>query len=218
MTGNAGCCQNYDGVFDDRMAKSIQKRYEKKGVRPSSKRLVKALQQYNWRGNSQLDIGGGIGAIFFELVPKGMATVCNVDISKAFLSVFQKMALERSLAENIDFRNADFLDVKDELETFDLVTLDKVICCYPDYVNLVEESVKRCNKVYAYVMPRDVWWVKMGQWFGQKLMNLFKINFTVYVHPTKGVSDILEQYGFVQKEIKYHWQWMTVVAEKKHEL
>ena len=209
-----GCNQNYDGIFNHKMAKNLLKKYKRRGVRKSSRQLVNKLKEYHWKGASLLDIGGGIGVLFFELVPKGMERVLNIDISQAFNTVFQQEAKDRGVEKRIAFKVGDFLNFKDELGTYDLVTLDKVICCYPDYKGLVEHSVQKAARFYAYVIPRDTWWVKVVHAIGQGLMDLFQQKFRTYIHPSQAIEHIVLGHGFKKIYEVPHREWMTVVYEK----
>ena len=45
--------------------------------------------------------------------------------------------------------------MSDEIEAADVVTLDRVICCYPDMEALVGRSAERALRLYGLVHPRD---------------------------------------------------------------
>jgi magnesium-protoporphyrin O-methyltransferase len=63
------------------------------------------------------------------------------------------------------------------------VTLDKVICCYPQMAALVQASAARARKVYAIVVPKDRWWVRLGVAVINGLGRLFRLGFRSFVHP-----------------------------------
>ena len=46
-----------------------------------------------------------------------------------------------------------FLALADQLEPADIVTLDKVICCYADMRRLLDQSAGKARKLYAASEP-----------------------------------------------------------------
>ncbi len=47
------------------------------------------------------------------------------------------------------------MQMADEIRAADIVTLDRVICCYNDMKSLVRLSTERAKKLYGVVYPRD---------------------------------------------------------------
>ena len=48
------------------------------------------------------------------------------------------------------------------IEPADIVTLDRVVCCYPDAEALVGGSAARVRTVYGLVLPRDRFMVRIA--------------------------------------------------------
>ena len=46
------------------------------------------------------------------------------------------------------------------IDQADLVVLDKVICCYPDFHTQIGSAATKAEKWIAYSLPVDIWWVK----------------------------------------------------------
>ena len=49
----------------------------------------------------------------------------------------------------IEFRLGDFLTLAPELAAADLVTLDRVVCCYTDFEPLLRVSASKARRWYA---------------------------------------------------------------------
>ena len=61
----AGCCgpRGCEEFFGDRFARRVAKRYRKRGLDKTSRRIVAFLERAGVDGASVLEIGGGVGEI-----------------------------------------------------------------------------------------------------------------------------------------------------------
>jgi magnesium-protoporphyrin O-methyltransferase len=53
------------------------------------------------------------------------------------------------------FLRGDFVALASELPSVDIVTLDRVICCYPHMEALVAGSASKARRLYGAVFPRE---------------------------------------------------------------
>src|SRR5262245_57777917 len=75
--------------------------------------------------------GCGVGGLTFELLERGVERAVAVDASAAYLAAAAQEATRRDRLGAVEFRNGDFLDVASTLPPAAVVTMDRVICCYP---------------------------------------------------------------------------------------
>src|SRR5262245_26594164 len=143
------CCQgqDFDRMFDAARARKDLRTYQKRGARGASRRLLGAvLASMRTRGTldfTHLDIGGGVGVLQHELARNGAVHTTGVDASRAYLEVLRQAAAERGYETRQTRIAGDFTEVADRVEPATVVTLDKVICCYPDMVTLVRPPPAR---------------------------------------------------------------------------
>ena len=188
-----GCCQcqGIENMFDKKAAKRQLKRYLKKGPSKTTSMLLDAIHKKGVQGLNFLDIGGGIGAIQYDLIKAGASNGTSIEASSAYIDVMKEETLQNGLAERVNYKQGDFTTTATDVDSADIVTLDKVICCYDDMSELVGLSSKLARKIYAVIYPRDVWWTKLALLF----MNFFSIikgsSFRVFIHPTKEVEEII---------------------------
>ena len=52
----------------------------------------------------------------------------------------------------------------------DVVTLDRVICCYPDMPALVDASAAHARRLFGFVAPRERWLTRIG--LGRAYVNI----------------------------------------------
>jgi len=176
--------------------------------------LIQELLRRGVRGLSLLDIGGGIGEIPLELLAKGAEKAVSVEISTAYLDAARREAARKGLNDRITFIHGDFVDAADQVPVADIVTLNKVVCCYPDFEALVTKSAARARKYYALVFPKD-WWVirqvlKLVNWFSKAQKSLY----VAYVHPVQEVDRLIQAGGFKRAYQASTLGWHVWVYER----
>jgi hypothetical protein len=109
-----------------------------------------------------LDIGGGVGVIQYELLAAGLDHDTYVEASTAYFNAARTEAQQRGYSEQVSYHRGSFVELAQEIAPADIVTLDRVICCYPDMQKLVGLSAVLARKWYGLVYPRDTWWTRIG--------------------------------------------------------
>jgi len=132
---------------------------------------------------SLLDIGGGVGVLQHELAAAGTSEITAVDAAVAYLETTRTEAARRGSSGQWRFVEGDFVELAPGIVGAELVTLDKVICCYPDMAALVGASAAKALQWYAIVVPRDRWWIRWGSHVGNVFLRLFGFRFRSFVHP-----------------------------------
>ena len=111
-----------------------------------------------------LDVGSGVGGLSFELLDRGAERVIAVDASPAYLAAAAQEATRRDRLGVVEFMHGDFVDVGPQIPSATIVTLDRVICCYPSFEPLLNEALRHAEHAFAYSYPRDMWYVHCGDW------------------------------------------------------
>ncbi len=188
-------CQGIEKLFDERHAQRELRDYRAHGPARETRILLDALQARNVRGLTLLDIGGGVGAIQHELLKIGAARAVNVDASRAFLGAARAEAEQQGHAARIAFHHGNFVDVAREIADADIVTLDRVICCYHDMQSLVALSAERALKFYGLIFPKDTWWIKLGHPLLNAGLWLERNPMQTFIHATRTVNEVCESKG-----------------------
>jgi hypothetical protein len=197
MTGC--CCQGVDEIFGEKTAQHDLRRYRKRGPSKPTRMLLEALEDGGIENATVLDIGGGVGAIQQELLDAGAERATSVEASAAYLRAAQDEADRRGHRDRISYQAGDFVTVADRVEPADVVTLDRVICCYPDMEALVSRSADRAQHLYGLVYPRDAWWVGVGFRFMNLILRVWRKAFRVHLHPTRAVDAVAREHGLIPK-------------------
>jgi 2-polyprenyl-3-methyl-5-hydroxy-6-metoxy-1,4-benzoquinol methylase len=207
-------CRDAENVFDQRDARRRLARYQRHGPEGTTRLLVEALRDADVRGATVLDIGGGVGVIHHELLRVGAASATDVDASSAYLTVARDESARRSHAERVRYRHGDFVTLAPSIEPADVVTLDRVVCCYPDMLALVGAAAARTNRLLGLVYPRDTWWVCLGIRALNAGLALQRSAFRVYCHPTASVGAEVRRAGLIQRMHRTRGLWQVVVYER----
>jgi SAM-dependent methyltransferase len=210
------CCKpDYDARFDTKSAREDLLTFRRDGPDGSTRRLIDALQREGVQGATLLDIGGGVGAIQLELLAAGAARSVDVDASAAFLAVAEEEADARGFGDRVAYRYGDFVELADSVEAADIVTLDRVICCYPDVHGLVGRSAGHAKRLYGLVYPLDRWWTRIIGRFGNLMFRILRNDFRLHVHRQAVVDELIRDAGFEQRYSHAGWIWQTVLYARR---
>src|SRR5947199_213845 len=83
----------------------------------------------------------------------GASGATDVDASAAYLAAAREEAARQGHAERVAYHHGNFVDLAATLPPADIVTLDRVICCYHDMPALVERSSAKAARLYGLVYP-----------------------------------------------------------------
>ena len=140
------CCEVTDHAFTEAEARANVKNYHRRGPANQTKLILEAIRSLGLRDALLLDVGGGIGVIHHELLGNVVREAIHVDASSAYLKVAADEARRRGHSEDVTFIHADFTDVAPDLPQVDMVTLDRVVCCYPDFRRLLRAAAEKSRK------------------------------------------------------------------------
>jgi magnesium-protoporphyrin O-methyltransferase len=188
-------CGTADEQFTDQKADTELRKYRKKGPGPTTRLLRDGLARAGLLNGALLDIGTGIGALTFELLDRGVETAIAIDASRAYLASAQAEAERRARSNRVRFVHADFVAAAADLPAATIVTLDRVVCCYPAYDLLLEQAVTHAERAFAFSYPRDRWYVRLAMGV-ENAMRSRKCPFRTFVHPPARMTRIIEGAGF----------------------
>jgi 2-polyprenyl-3-methyl-5-hydroxy-6-metoxy-1,4-benzoquinol methylase len=192
-------CRAIESMFNTRTAEWELRRYHKRGPAKTTRVLIEALVHEGIAGETLLDIGGGIGAIQMGLLKGGAQSVTDVDASAGYIQVARGNAAQEGYGDRVRYVHGNFLEIADQVSSAGVVTLERVICCFPDMPGLVRRSSERAGKLYGLVYPRDTWWMRCGAMVGNLLLRLRRPVFHFYVHRAAAVEKLLHEEGLERR-------------------
>ena len=198
-------------MFDEKMARRQLRQYRRKGPGKGTRELVDVVAGNGVEGLTFVDIGGGVGAIQHELMERGAAGGTSADASPAYLAAARAEARARGYADRIRYVEGDFVERAEEVGAADLVTLDRVVCCYPDMPALVGAAARLARRTFGLVMPRGTWFIRGGVAIVNLFQRLRRHPFRVYVHDPGDVEAVLGEYGLQRRYMREGVVWRVAV-------
>ena len=200
-------CKATDEHFGLDDARRDLERYRRRGPDSTTRLILEAIGRAHLRGGTLLDIGAGIGVIHHELLSGVIARAIHVEAASAYVTVAREEDVRRGAEDSVDYLLGDAVDLSDDLPAADLVTLDRVICCYPDWESLVRVSASKAGRLYAFSVPHDRWYVRTAVAISNLAHRLRGDDFRVFVHPIGEIDGILTERGFRRLVLRRSVVW-----------
>ena len=199
--------------FFDCCETSGQRKMNTRFSRKAREELVRGVTNAGLVGRTVLEVGCGPGDLTRQLVKLGAANALGIDLAEKTLDEARRRSTEENLSAKLTYRVGN--GAEDTLEARDIVVLDKVICCYPDWNGLVENTSSAANHVYGFVIPRSqglsAFVVRAFIAITRVGLKLKKCGFRPYVHDYSKIDARLQQLGFTRRHLALGPIWMTAV-------
>jgi 16S rRNA G966 N2-methylase RsmD len=193
----ASCCdpRGCDRFFGKRFARRVARRYRKKGLGKTERAMVSYLETAGLRGATVLEVGGGVGELHIELLKRGATRAVNLELSPAYDDEAARLLAESALEDRVERRLHDIAVAPDEVEPADVVVLNRVVCCYPDYERLLGAAAARAERLLVFSHPpRNV--ASRAFIFVQNLgLRVARKQFRTYAHPPAAMLDVCRANG-----------------------
>ncbi len=206
-----GCCQGIEQTFSPEYVAGQLRRYRSRGPAGTTRSLIDGIRSFGIQGSQLLDIGGGLGAIQHGLLASGASSAVQVDASSAYLEASQQESQRRGLASRIHYIHGDFVDVTGDLPQADIVTLDRVICCFGDMHSLVGLSAAHTRRLLGLVYPRNGWWIRLGLAVQNVFLKITRNPFRTYMHSTREVESIIHAAGLRKLYQRQTLVWQVAI-------
>jgi len=193
--------------FDERRVRKELATYRRAGPGTTTQGLLRQLIGVEPLPASVLEIGSGIGALSLELLHAGAQHATCVDMSAAALAANAEEAHQRGVGDRIQQVEADFVAIAPTLPCADLVALDRVVCCYPAYVPLLEQATTHSHRLLAMSYPRDRWLVRLALGVENAWRRLRGDQFRAFVHSPGAMASLLRGRGFTRARAAVTFAW-----------
>ncbi len=208
-------CAGIEDQFDRGEARKKLRHFRRRGPDRTTRLLIEALRSALSASDAHdatlLDIGAGVGAIHHALLEDRVSRVVHVDASKAQLAAAKEETERRGHSARVEFVFGDFTALADTIPAADIVTLDRVICCFDDMHSLVQRSARKAGRLYGAVYPRQNGWMRIGI-AGINLLQRFKrTTFRVFLHDPAAIDAELRAAGLQRKSQRQTLGWEVVV-------
>jgi len=179
------CCspKGYRWIFSEKNARAEAQSYRKKGLDPTSRRIVDYLKERGVAGRTLLEVGGGVGAIQIELLKAGVTRAISVELTPTYEQVALELLNEAGFADRVERNVTDFAQSAGDFAVADIVIMNRVICCYPDMPVLAGAAADHTGEVLVMSFPKRTWWTRALLLVGNLGLRVTRREFQVFVHP-----------------------------------
>lgn len=213
MSSCSPCC-GAEEQFDRKRVERDLRRFRKRGPEITTRLMLEELRRWPLEGLNLLDIGGGIGVIGKELAGNGVAGVTMVDASSAFLEVARQEVAPRFASRPAQFFLGDFAEIAATVPEADIVTLDRVVCCYADGEALLREAAAKTRRLLAFSYPRNRWLARMMIALDNFMRRIKGKSFRAFVHPPERMEQTLEAAGLALSARRKSVVWALAVYRR----
>lgn len=191
------CCspKGYQWFFSEKNARADAQSYRKKGLDPTSRRIVDYLKERGVEGRTLLEVGGGVGAIQIELLKAGVTRAISVELTPTYEQVALELLNEAGFADRVERKVTDFAQSAGDFAAADIVIMNRVICCYPDMPVLAGAAADHTAEVLVMSFPKRTWWTRALLVAGNLVLRVTRREFQVFVHPPDQILAEAERHG-----------------------
>lgn len=211
-------CEGIEELFNVAAAKRTLKRFRRRGPDRTTRLLIDGLNQAlasdNRSATTLLDVGAGIGAIHHVLLTNHVARAVHVDASTAHLAAAREETERRGHSARVEFLRGDFVAIADQVAPAEVVTLDRVICCYHDMPRLVRLSAERARHLFGAVYPRGTAFMRVSIAAMNIVMRLKRSPFRSFQHDPVEIDGALRAMGLERRWMRRTFAWEIVVYER----
>ena len=211
----ANCCRarDYERIFGRRTAAKDAKRYRQRGLTGTARALADLAGDV--RGESVLDVGGGVGAIELELLAAGATRATNVEISTEYEDAAKELLTERGLEPRVERRIGDFVVDAELVEPHDVVVMHRVVCCYPDADALVGAAAAHTRRRLLLTYPQERVLVRLGVRTIDAFLRVMRSEFRVYVHPVERMVSTAQKHGLsLDTRVRHGFFWESATFSR----
>ena len=204
------CCARYcvaETQFDPKVAERDLRRYQRHGPDASTRMLLAELRRWPLQGLRLLDVGSGIGAIAMELAGAGLTAVTLADASPAYLEAARRQVGPLYASRSAQFILGDFAANASTLPDADVVTLDRVVCCYPHVDALLQAASMRARQLVAFTYHPDRWYLRAAVALENFSYRVRSNPFRAFVHSPERMALVLGVAGFVRTARRETFPW-----------
>ena len=191
------CCtpRGYRWIFSERSAQREARRYRRRGLDGTSRRVVDFLKKQGVEGRTVLEIGGGIGAIQIELLKAGASRATSIELTPTYEREANQLLSEAGLSGRVERKVMDFAQTSDQVESADVVVMNRVLCCYHDMPRLAGAAADHAQQTLVMTFPRGALWLRAMLGAGNGLLWLTRRDFHIFVHRPSEIMATSQRHG-----------------------
>jgi SAM-dependent methyltransferase len=206
------------GDFFTNISHVFVEEFEKRGLRKHTNLIIKFFTDINLSNMTILELGCGVGGLLLKFLEMGAKHTHGVDLSESMVENAKKFAELRNFNDKTSFYVGDFgalskgiLPIKEA----DIVIADRVLCCSPVPLEILQSMINYNPKYIVVVQPRKNYFTRSYMWFRRLRLRLRE---KVKDHQAKIPFVTVKEYDKLCKinsydrvSQKFRWGWEVVI-------
>lgn len=148
------------------------------------------------------------------LLEAGALNAVDVDASPDYIEAAKAEAEGRGLADRIDYRLGDVVELAADLPAADIVTADSVICCYPYLPELLAAAVRPGPRLVGLTYINDRWWLRAMMRMSNAWWALRRVPDRWSIHRHHDVDRLMSDAGYALIHDGGTWYWRVAVYRR----
>ena len=210
----ADCCFDEWAIHNARRARTRETSAKITAV------FVTALEDAGLRGRTVLDVGCGSGDLALAAIARGADRATGFDLGPGAIQAARSLADERGLSERVHFAVGDGASLA--LPRADVVSLNRVLCCYPHIDALLSNTLDATGAIYGFTAPHDRGAIGLGNRISVSVGNVwYRLRakkfrgFRAFVHDLRAVDERIRAAGFEPVHRERHGLWDLAVYARR---
>ncbi|MHA2102631.1 MAG: methyltransferase domain-containing protein [Candidatus Hodarchaeales archaeon] len=199
----------------------FEEEYDKKGLKKHTKFVIDFFNNKDLSNDLVLELGCGVGGLLLKFLELGAKHAYGIDLSEAMIESAKKNAKGKKFDEKTNFYVGDFNSLSKGIlpvNGVDIVVADRVLCCSPVPLEILQSMIDFNPKNIVIVQPRKNLVTRLFMWIRKKTLR-FRLGVKQHKVKTPYVSikeyDNLCKTNFYNKVSQnFRWGWEIVIYEK----
>lgn len=208
-------CEGTDRHFTSQRASQDLATYRRRGPTGTARLILKGLEDAGLTAESVLDVGAGVGVLHHELLERCVQRAVHLEVASAFLEAAKVETLRRGHEGRVRFQQGDVVSLAAEIADADLVTLDRVVCCYPDVDALISVSAQKARRYYALSYPHDRWYIRSRVGLQNYRRQRSGDAFRFFVHPVARIRSLIMAGGLEVRRSCSNFNWEVLICARR---
>ena len=197
------------------MARRAAERYRKRGVDKTARLMVAFLEEHGIEGATVLEIGGGVGDVQLELLKRGASRTLNLELSPDYEEEAMQLVREAGVEGRAARRLHDIAEDPAGVEPADVVVLNRVVCCYPDYEHLLGAAADHARRLLVFSYPPRNPLSRFLLGTQNLFFRLQRKEFRTFAHPPARMLAAVEERGLLQAYAHRPVVWQIAGFERR---